>query len=485
VNLRLGVAVLLVAGTAVAQPSPVPPPPSPPSFEAQLGALQAELDRRMGEERAAIAALKSSLDAAERERRALAVDVQRLSQRLSQQVSELAPTVAAGRFGLTLSGFVQVDGVFYRQSSVDDLDPSTQQPLNETRFLVRRARLRADLDYRFIFGALELDANTVNGPQVRPISFEVGVRYKNPNDPKTPYIAVHMGLVRTPFGFEVQQSDRDRLFLERSNVAQAFFPGEYDLGLRVYGGWRFLRYAIGAMNGDPIGERLFPGRDPNQSKDFVGRVGVDFGFFKRFGLAAGFSAVYGQGFHRPVATGKDTVAWRDFNQNGVVDPGELQPLSGQVAEPAANFARYAIGGDLRLTALLPRLGTLTIYAELVYGSNMDRNLQIADPIAALRDIRELGYYIGFTAELSPYAMVGLRYDGYDADRDATRQVNAIPVPRTSQYSTLAATVAGRLPRYGRLILEYDHNTNPLGRKADGTPTTLADDSLTLRGEVTF
>jgi hypothetical protein len=35
------------------------------------------------------------------------------------------------------------------------------------------------------------------------------------------------------------------------------------------------------------------------------------------------------------------------------------------------------------------------------------------------------------------------------------------------------------------LFEYDHNTNPLGLTAGGIPTTLADDALTIRGEVSF
>ena len=38
---------------------------------------------------------------------------------------------------------------------------------------------------------------------------------------------------------------------------------------------------------------------------------------------------------------------------------------------------------------------------------------------------------------------------------------------------------------GRLLFEYDHNTNNLGRTAGGLPTPLADDAWTVRGEVVF
>jgi hypothetical protein len=37
----------------------------------------------------------------------------------------------------------------------------------------------------------------------------------------------------------------------------------------------------------------------------------------------------------------------------------------------------------------------------------------------------------------------------------------------------------------RLLVEYDINRNPLGIGANGAPTTLDDNALTLRGQVVF
>jgi hypothetical protein len=487
------------AAPAAAQPAPPPAPPTAPAaaqpasapataasvdeLRAQLKAEREAAEKRFAEQARAIAELRASQQASEERRAADLAQVRAVEDELRSATAH-RPLVQTRNFGLTLSGFVQADGVFYNQASVDELDPSTGEPLNETRFLLRRARPRVDADYKFIFGAFEIDANPVRGPQVRPISFEAGVRYKNPSS-EIPYIALHLGMVRTPFGFEVQQSDRDRLFLERATMATAFFPGEYDLGIRAFGGWRFLRYVVAAMNGDPVGERLFPGRDPNQSKDFVGRVGVDLGFLRRVRLAGGFSALYGQGFRKGVPAGKDTTLWRDLNQNGSIDAGELQALPGQAGQPSASFSRYALGGDAQLAIQLPRVGALTLMGEVIYGVNLDRAIQISDPIGAGRDLRALGWYAGFTQELTRWAMVGFRYDEYNPDRDSTLLNNGKIIPRNAKISTMTAAVAARLAGYGRVILEYRHETNALGRKLDGTPTTLGADVLTLRGEVTF
>ena len=79
-----------------------------------------------------------------------------------------------------------------------------------------------------------------------------------------------MGLFKIPFGFEVMERDRDRIFTERSTFIRALFPGEYDLGARLAGGWRFVRYALAVQNGEPIGENTFPVRDPTRPKTSLG-----------------------------------------------------------------------------------------------------------------------------------------------------------------------------------------------------------------------
>ncbi len=465
--------------------------PEQPAYPRDLDRLRAEMkaaeeanNRKLLELNAQLYRLSTALDEERARRRQVEAEA-RLETEATRRAIEQTKVIHAGRLGISINGFVQADAVMWNQRSTDQLDPSTGNPINQTRFLIRRARLRAELDYRWIAGALEFDGNTVNGSQARIIGAEASFVWRNRQLGLPPYLMFTIGLFKTPFGFEIQQSDKDRLFLERSNTEQALFPGEYDLGARLQGGWRFVRWQLAAMNGDPLGEKAFPGRDPNQSKDFVGRVGVDTRLFGRVQLAAGFSADYGTGFHKGTAASKDTLVWRDSNEDGVVQLNEITVIRGQTASPSMNFGRYALGGDLELILNLPRLGELTVYGEIVAGNNIDRALQIADPIVKARDLRELGFYIAVTQELTQWGMVGLRYDRYDPDRDSNDLRGGVQVPLDSTYSTLAIAAAARYPGYGRLVLEYDHNTNPLGRRPDGTPTTLASDALTLRAQVQF
>ncbi len=477
-------------GRAPANP-PAPPAAAPSVTPSDLDALRAEV--------------KQQLDAAERRAEAHEQVIARLHEQLwaeqaarlaaekaardaadeAARVSALTPLVHAGRFKLTLSGFVQFDAVAWNQQSQDQLNPATGDPLNQTRFNLRRARLRAELDWRVIGGAVEFDGNTNNGYQARIIGAEVSLKWRNPDPLRMPYLQLTAGSFKIPFGYEIQQRDTDRLFLERSTMERAMFPGEYDLGARLFGGWRFLRYSLAAMNGDPIGEKAFPGRDPHQSKDLIGRLGVELSIAHMLGLFGDFSALWGQGFHKGTPATKATLFWRDTNQDGAVQLNEITVIPAQAGTPSVNFNRWAIGGDVRVALLLAPLGELTVYGEVTYAANLDRAMVIADPVAANRDLRELGFYVAIVQELTPWAAIGARYDRYDPDRDANDLKSGVQVPKDSSYSTWAFAAAVRYPGYARLILEYDHNTNALGRTMDGTPTTLASDSFTLRAEVKF
>jgi hypothetical protein len=385
---------------------------------------------------------------------------------------------------VTISGYVQADWVVARQSSQDETNNSNGQPLNENRILLRRGHLRADLDQGYVLGALEIDANTVNGPQLRPVDAEVSFRWPAKVVEGEPYIMATLGLFKTPFGFEVLEADNRRPFLERSTVIRAFFPGEYDLGARLKGGWRFVDYALGIMNGDPIGERAFPGRDPNKSKDLVFRVGAHAEPAKGVRVIGGFSGVTGSGFHQGTPSTKDVLVWRDTNEDGIVSPEEITVIPGTAAAASENFHRFALGADLRVMFDVPVLGELVLRGEVVRGSNIDRGIMPADPVSTGRNLREFGWYAGFSQEITRLAMVGVRYDRYDPDADAQSQLGVNVVPANRAFSTWA--LMGMLRYRGaRFIAEYDRNTNALGRDVNGAPVNLADDAFTLRGEMSF
>jgi hypothetical protein len=382
------------------------------------------------------------------------------------------------------SGFIQIDWIAHNQASQNEINDSNGALLNQDRFTLRRGHLRLDVDLGPLGGAIETDVNTTNGPQVRPIEANVSARWPEHPDKRLPSLVATAGLMRIPFGLEVQELDWVRPFLERANVWQALFPGEFDLGVRLRAKYRFVDWGIAVMNGNPIGSKVFPDLDPVHEKDLVGRVGVDVTIVPGVRLQAGVSADGGTGFHAGTPTTKDVVVWQDANGDGVVQPNEITVIPGSAATPSQTFRRFAIGGDARLAVAMPVLGELALRGEIVSASNMDRGLEVADPIAAGHDLREVGWALGATQEITRWVTIGARYDRYNADADANAQRGVALVPIDRTYSTLALM---GMVRYGnqRLLVEYDVNSNPLGVSAGGAPTTLADNALTVRAQLVF
>jgi hypothetical protein len=466
----------IVEGPTLPVPPPPPPPPGPSPAEEALKAEQAELKSELETMEAILGA--------EREQRA--EEVVGLRDKLEKAEAILKkPPVSTSKGGVGMTGFIQGDWALWRQASEDQLNPSTGAPLNEQRFTVRRARLRTTLDKTYYGGALEFDGNTTNGSTARIVGAEASIKLPGEEGAPLPLLMASIGLFKIPFGFELLQSDRDRLFLDRSTTERGLFPGEYDVGARLQGGWLFLRYAVAVQNGNPIGEKAYPGRDPNAAKDIAGRLGVETAITEAITVSAGVSGLKGTGFHPGVAATKPTLQWTDRNENGQFDSGEISTTAGSAASASSNFNRFALGLDLRLAAAIPTIGMVTIYGELYKAQNLDRAILPADPQSSTikRSYRELGAYVAGTLDVTDLGSIGVRYDFYNPDLDSTDP--AMPkLPRDFSLGTVAVVGAFGTP-LARFVLEYDHNMNSAGRDANGTPTTLKDDTFIARGQVAF
>jgi hypothetical protein len=114
----------------------------------------------------------------------------------------------------------------------------------------------------------------------------------------------------------------------------------------------------------------------------------------------------------------------------------------------------------------------------VIASNLDRGLVYADPVQASRDLRHVGFAVGVVQTITDHAMIGARYDRYNADRDANEQ-QAL----TKVFSTLSVMAGGRW-NDARFVVQYDRDRDPSSR-ANGSPTTRHVDRVTLRAQVGF
>jgi hypothetical protein len=383
-----------------------------------------------------------------------------------------------GPYGLVFSGYVQAQYTA-NQASEDQLQQGGL-PLNEDRFLVRRARVRVDRSWKWASTAIEVDGNTTRGPTFGLRRAEAALVWRNPDSAAPPYVRLTGGLSEIPFGYEITDSPRSRWFMERSNGGLALFPGEPDIGLRLSGGIGWFRYSIAAQNGEPLDDR--PGktnRELNAAKDLVGRVGVSTDVTSSFHVSGGVSFLTGEGFHPGTDATKNGVSWRDLNENGQIDNGELISIPATAATPSQNFSRWAFGADAQL-ALETRLGKSRLYGELFVAQNADRGVFVADPIATGADARELGWYIAFVQDITRWGVVGFRADYYDPNADVFDKRGGRLIPADASVKTYSPLVGLVFPDRVRLLIQYDAIVDKLARDRQGVPTDLENDQITLR-----
>src|SRR5262245_52296508 len=119
----------------------------------------------------------------------------------------LRPTLSRRGWTIDFTGYVQADWVMYSQASQDELDPATNEPLNEEHLGIPRASLRADAHAGSLAGEFELEGFTTRATLPRQTQTE-GVRIE------TAWAAWHheelvevvVGLFRTPFGAQTPTS---------------------------------------------------------------------------------------------------------------------------------------------------------------------------------------------------------------------------------------------------------------------------------------
>lgn len=354
--------------------------------------------------------------------------------------------------------------------------------LEKDRFSIRRARAALIGEWEYAAMVLELDANTTNGPQVDLRKAEASLQYR-PDRKLPPLAMATMGLFDAPFGYELDESPRQRFFMERTTVSQALFPGEPDLGFRLAGAAGFFRWTLAAQNGVPLGSASsFVEQNPTGTQDVFFRFGADTHPLPDLQVAGDVSAMRGHGFHAGSTPSGSSLQWHDTNEDGAVQASELAGVAAQSAEPSQDFDRWAIGADLRMH-YRSLLGVTKIYGEFVIAQNLDRGLYVADPIATGLDTRELGFYVAATQEITPWGSVGLRYDFYDPNSNAFDKRGGSLIPFSEAITTISPMAALVLPDRARLIIQYDAIHNAFARNALGVPTNLQDNVLTLRLQV--
>ncbi|HWP09201.1 MAG TPA: porin [Polyangiaceae bacterium] len=458
------------ASSAAPAPSATPPasasPPSPVAPSAAAGSASAAATA--GGNAHAGAGATAATAAPEKDKAAAQGDAKQAVEKKS-----------AWPEGLRVGGYIQAQYETNQQS--EDQLQQGGVPLNQNRFLIRRARLRLDRDWEYVRAALEFDGNTTRGVTFGIRRAEASLLYRgDAKGSEPPLVMVTLGIMDIPFGYDLLEATRERPFMERSTGSLALFPTDQDAGVRVSGGISFFRYAVAVMNGEPVDNSGFP-RDPNAAKDIIGRLGVDTKT-GALSIGGGTSFATGKGFHAGQDAGKNQVVWRDGNQDGNFDAGEIAAVPGSGATPSKNYERWALGLDVE-AALETKLGRSKLYAEGFVAQNYDRGVLPADPIVTGVDVREAGAYAALLQDVTKYGLVGFRGGFYDPNLDTTETRQGRLLPLSQTVWTLSPLVGLTLRGVAKLLFQYDFVLDKLGRDSRGVPANAENNQATVRLQV--
>jgi hypothetical protein len=341
---------------------------------------------------------------------------------------------------LKLSGYIQGRYEHY-QSSRDGISVTTDgkktTPTNTDRFLVRRARLKAayggtNAEYLFQIDATG-DGVTLKDAEATFV------------DTWTPFnLRLTVGQFKVPFGYELLQSSGDREMPERSGIVKAYFDGERDRGLRLTARYEFLRLAVALINGNGVkdtsvydGTSLYGTQDPNEFKDFSGRLGVDFG-----SIVGGVSAYLGRG---PMTTKLNPATTS-------TDPA----IPSTPATITSNYMRRTrLGVDLQGYLDVPEIGGLALKGELIWGSEaaIDWNDVPSDPS---KNVRKLGWIVTAVQNIGDSIGVVVRVDQFDPSTAVT----------DNKVTTLGGGVLVHASNNLKATLVYQHPMEEGPRKDD-------------------
>ncbi len=362
-----------------------------------------------------------------------AVDVSALEGRVTSIEEQYAETKAtvAGLARLKWSGYMQAryayqqcvgnkptGGCSYNVLQHDATGKAQAGNPDRDNFFIRRGRIKAVYDADLAQFVLQLDA-TPAGVAVK----EAYASVKLPGYAGIAGVAIDAGLQLFPFGYDVGvRSSADLDLLERYRGAGYYLKGEYDLGVALRAARGPVNLRLGVFNGNGIDGG--GGKDNDQLKDVIGRLGFDFGM-----VTGGVSGWYGNS--------------RDYH-----------------VVPNQTYKRERIGADVQVYLDLLPIGGTALKGEYIAGT-----LGIGGTSDAGADPRKWGraWHATLTQNLGKTFQVAARYEQFVKDNNITDAKYAVKEIDELDVA-LHAFVGGNY----KLSVLYAH---PMNGKKVGTPPT--------------
>ena len=401
---------------------------------------------------------------------------------------------------------IKISGYLQTQFRLTDLPGSAAQfsggnfPANSNKlFQVRRGRIKINYDNVLTQFVLQFDAIQTG--------FTLKDAYLSITEPWLQSFGFQMGVFDRPFGYEISFSSGARETPERSRLFQTLFPGERELGAKLFfapllGNLTFLRADVGVFNGSGPTANEF-----DSYKDFIGRVGAQFPF-DNIGaeLDLGVSGYFG------AVRNNTKYLW----QNGERQVGGVVFTGFNVDSSLSNIGdgvtRRYVGADAQFYYDLPGIGGLALRGEYITGkqpggsdflgatissgnnpTTVSPSTQPTGPIY-LRNFA--GWYVNLIQNIGIDHQLLFKYDVYDPNTDVSAAELAAAnnlSPADVKFSTLGLGYIYHWDGNVKFILYYEWVKNETFtqtgalRNAALTPfqSDIRDNVLTFRVQYRF
>ncbi|MFN0156975.1 MAG: hypothetical protein ACKVRP_02760 [Bacteroidota bacterium] len=361
---------------------------------------------------------------------------------------------------------------------------------------IRRGRLKVNYDNVLTQYVLQIDAI--------PAGVSVRDAFASITEPWLQSFGMQVGLFDRPFGYEISMSSSVRESPERSRLFQTLFPGERDIGAKLFyapqiGNFSFLRVDAGVFNGTGLSASDF-----DNFKDIIGHVGIQIPFEEaNASLDLGLSGYFGK------VRNNTKYVW----EHGTLASG-LQGfvLDSSAANQSAGVSRTYLGFDLQFYYDVPLLGGLTLRGEVIAGTQpgasdsvrvgsavgpSGKSLTTSSPgTQALGPIYKrdfLGWYVYLIQNIGSMDQIILKYDVYDPNADADGSdfiAGSNLFTADVKYSTLAVGLVHHWDENVKFVFYYESIKNErLNSSATGSlaqfVNDVKDNVFTFRTQVRF
>jgi hypothetical protein len=375
---------------------------------------------------------------------------------------------------IKITGYLQTQYQKAQSGGITSFSGGDFSPNSDSRFIIRRGRLKIDRVDKFSNIVFQIDA-TQNGVNLMDAFIQL-------HAPEVPELTLTAGLFNRPFGYSIVYSSGYRDFPERARVFQTLMPRERDLGAMLTFNSKkiakFLTADVAIVNGSGLSARDYDSR-----KDIVGSLNFKFDSLANGKLHLGFGASIYKG---TVRSNTDTY----FTDNGNGFAANVKPENIN-----KNLNRDYYGANLQLQ-YDNTFGTTTFKTEYVEGTQpgVANSTSLAGPYAsqsfATQPLTNLylrhfnGYYFWFTQQIAKSRFTALlAYDVYDPNTKVKENAIGLVGNNTTggdiKYNTFGYGITCAVNARLKFTVYNEHVVNN-GTTLTAYQADLKDDVFTTR-----